>query len=835
MNPRIALFSFIVAAMHILMLLTLKYVYMMAYVNHYVVLMTRLVSVETLSLNWSECLFFGATFLSALLCIRKRRWVLATTLLVSGILWVFLESTFFIYFKDLGVDSLAEAKDFDHQEAAFWFESFWASLRHFFNPFFLKGLSVKLLLYSAIGLISYLLLQKIRHLMGVGHRSASFIVSGFCIIAFCLSMYLRFEATVSLWNYNSGQLEQLWQNFSSPPPRMVHDQRDLTVVTYIGESTTVMNMGLYNAPENNMPILSDLQRSDPGFILFHQVFSTHSHTSSSLLEALSVTARVGEDYLPIIERHRFSMVDLLKAGGVNTLLLNNQGFTGSFNQTASVVFRNVDRRINSTNTLLVGNVQNAVKRPLDDVFFGMHLPALLSSSDAERRLIVLHSYAGHGPYQQYIPDSCQTKAGFFQNRWSLQALVGDQPATIQNIDDYDKSMRYIDYSISQVIEGVKAKREPAIFIYFSDHGESVFTGFGHNSSHFVHEMFRVPFILYFNPAARQKYPELYDKYRKLALQRHPATLAQLPSTIMELFGVRSAPENGPLQGLTPVVGAETRLIPVMVRKTASGTTYVELNDTAQYPHHHGEDIVAVNQTDNATRIFTLNNNKTNRDVKFCYHRSNTYAKAMRGSMVCDCLETDLLVLPDGSLALTHPPKSDVGFRLKDLFAIAAKNNMAVWIDGKNLNNPLHARKLLYFLKDSVGNPAGNLVEFPSFSHRANGALKGITDSLRHIGLATSYYVPTKMVQECNTALDSGATFENCSSCIKLKKDLEMALNSGMFTDFSFDYGGLRIMEMLTFTNTLRWNTWGIPEDSVRNMHSPRFRMVILSNDDPNNL
>jgi hypothetical protein len=69
----------------------------------------------------------------------------------------------------------------------------------------------------------------------------------------------------------------------------------------------------------------------------------------------------------------------------------------------------------------------------------------------------------------------------------------------------------------------------------------------------------------------------------------------------------------------------------------------------------------------------------------------------------------------------------------------------------------------------------------------------------------------------------------------LKKDLEMALNSGMFTDFSFDYGGLRIMEMLTFTNALRWNTWGIPEDSVRNMHSPRFRMVILSNDDPNNL
>lgn len=835
MKARIVLFSFIVAAIHILMLLTFKYVHAMAYVNHYVVLMIGLIKVETLSLNWSECLFFGATFLSALLCFRNRRWFSATILLFSGMLWVLLESSIFYYFKDLGLDSLEELKDFDHQEAAFLLESFWTSCQHFFNSFFLEGLSVKLLLYSLIGLIAYLLMEKSRKLMDVGHRTAGYIVSGCCIIALCLSLYLRFEATASLWSQNSDITKRLWQNFSLPLPRMVHDQRDLTVVTYIGESTTVMNMGLYNAPENNMPILSELQRSDPGFILFHQVFSTHTHTSESLLEALSIAARVGEDYLPIKKRYRFSMVDLLKAGGVNTLLLNNQGFTGSFNQTASVVFRNVDRRINSTNTLLVGNVPNVIKRPLDDVFFGMHLPALLSSSDSESRLIVLHSYAGHGPYQQYIPDSCQTKAGFFQNRWSLQALVGDQPATIQNIDDYDKSMHYIDYSISQVIEGVKAKREPAIFIYFSDHGESVFTGRGHDSSHFVHEMFRVPFILYFNPAARQKYPELYDKYKKLALQRHPATLAQLPSTIMELFGVRSAPENGPLQGLTPVVGAETRLIPVMVRKTAGSTTYVELNDTAQYPHHHGEDIVAVNQTDNATRIFTLNNNKTNRAVKFCYHRSNTYGKALRGSMVCDCLEADLLVQPDGSLALTHPPKQDVGFRLMDLFRIAAKNNMAVWIDGKNLQKPQHARKLLQFLKDSVENPTGNLVEFPSFSHRTNDSLKGITDSLRLIGLATSYYVPTTMARDCNTALDTGAAFENCSSCVLLKKDLEMAIKSGMFTDFSFDYAGLRIMEMLPFTSALRWNTWGIPEGVVREMHAPRFRMVILSNDDPNNL
>jgi hypothetical protein len=43
------------------------------------------------------------------------------------------------------------------------------------------------------------------------------------------------------------------------------------------------------------------------------------------------------------------------------------------------------------------------------------------------------------------------------------------------------------------------------------------------------------------------------------------------------------------------------------------------------------------------------------------------------------------------------------------------------------------------------------------------------------------------------------------------------------------------MEMMPFTRALRWNTWGMPLDSARNLQPNRFRMVILKNDDPNTL
>ena len=57
-------------------------------------------------------------------------------------------------------------------------------------------------------------------------------------------------------------------------------------------------------------------------------------------------------------------------------------------------------------------------------------------------------------------------------------------------------------------------------------------------SRYVHEMSRVPLILYFNDSAKIKFPKLYDIYLNNLNKNYPVTLSQLPSTILDIFGIK---------------------------------------------------------------------------------------------------------------------------------------------------------------------------------------------------------------------------------------------------------------------------------------------------------
>jgi hypothetical protein len=583
-----------------------------------------------------------------------------------------------------------------------------------------------------------------------------------------------------------------------------------------------------------MPQLTGLQRTDSGFMLFRNLFATHSHTSQSLLEAFSLAARPGEDHLPINRRHRISLVDMLHANGVVTSLVSNQGQTGSSNRTASVVFRKADRKVYSTSSRLTGNFAKEIDRPYDHVFFGDRLPALLQETTTRKKFIALHSYAGHSNYELFIPDSFNVPNASDLGRMDPEAVVGDIRVRPGKIDAYRHCIPYIDHSVSRVIANVSSRPDPVVFLYFSDHGESVLSGRGHESNNFIHEMLRVPFVMYFNEAARSRYPELYRKYRMLSRQGNAATLAQLPSTLLELFGIRNMAAPDVFPGMTPVVGeALERLPPVLVREMSDSITYVELNGIPVGPPTSPQGVRTVDRTDMATRIYALTRAKRDIGTRFCYHRSNTYAKALRASLVCDCIESDLVVQPDGALSLTHPPKPDVGLRLEDVHRIAVRNNMALWIDSKNLDSHVNAQRLLRFLREKGAKSGGILVEFPSGSHLSKDSLRSVTDSMHMMGYATSYYVPTQVARKCRAAFDSGVDLGQAAACRELEADLRKALESGLFTDFSFQYGAFELLKRMPFTQSLRWNTWGMPEDSVRALQPGRFRMVILQNDDPN--
>lgn len=65
-------------------------------------------------------------------------------------------------------------------------------------------------------------------------------------------------------------------------------KNDIDIIIYIGESTTKSHMSVYGYYRKTTPNLDALKNKNE-LLIFKDVFSTHSHTSPSLLEALSIS------------------------------------------------------------------------------------------------------------------------------------------------------------------------------------------------------------------------------------------------------------------------------------------------------------------------------------------------------------------------------------------------------------------------------------------------------------------------------------------------------------------------------------------------------------------
>ena len=80
-------------------------------------------------------------------------------------------------------------------------------------------------------------------------------------------------------------------------------------------------------------------------------------------------------------------------------------------------------------------------------------------------------------------------------------LLGKNSSNYNLLKEYDTAIKYIDQSLEKTVNCTFAKAKlnnrPAVFIYFSDHGESPASGRGHDSARLTYEMLHVPFIIIF--------------------------------------------------------------------------------------------------------------------------------------------------------------------------------------------------------------------------------------------------------------------------------------------------------------------------------------------------
>lgn len=758
--------------------------------------------------------YIGATILS-LHYFVQRRWLKSILFFGLALLWSRVMVVFLQYVGGLGTDSFHEASNFNLEEAFFW-------LSTFLNLFINYAFSLKILsLYSLIAFFLFILiliLQNIFFEKFIKHSSFTALM-GFLLIL--IGLYLPTYKSVKMFFENSDSFDKVTLNFSNDI-KLKHSKPRINVFLYIGESTTSMNMGIYNYPRQTTPHLQRLEKKN-GFIKFENVFSTHTHTSPSLLEALSLGLDYSENFKPIHERKRISIVDVLKKAKIPTQLFSNQGSTGTINQASSIIFKNATKKYSQPSSRALGNNDTIVAKPWDHDLFNS-LINIKSLNKSNTSLKVFHAYSGHGPYIKNIPIEFRDPVDEYFNKFNPRAITGNIKS-LNEVEHYDSTISYVDFSVSNAIELINSSSAPWVFIYFSDHGESVFSNKGHDSSRFEHEMVRVPLIMFFNTAAKNITPSLFNKYLKLANSNAIVTLAQLPSTILDLFEVTVMKDN-----ILNVIGTPQKPYPIMVKETIEGVTAVNLSNSLL------NDII--DKTDSATLHFTNRKKNINHHPLICYHRSNTIAKALRGSMVADCLEIDTVV-DSGDVLVFHPPKeNNTGLHLEELLSsVANKKDLSFWFDGKNISTEKNCYSFESTLRSSGLINSKILIEFPTDTYAKSTLLDSCIKSLQNLGndISISYYISTTDAVSCSRLLTQGLKFNTANPCLKLKKDLLEIDRSGLFSDLSFDFRGLKAIEGLDFSSKYKWNTWNAEVSDLDSIDSDKFRMVILKNDDPNTI
>jgi glucan phosphoethanolaminetransferase (alkaline phosphatase superfamily) len=768
-----------------------------------------------------EYFFFIGVVIFALLALEKGKPILSKVLLLLGILGVIAYRSLANFLKNLGTDSFTETQKFDIDEALFFISTLSAD----FKP----NVSVALLLLSLISAL--VIFNCIRQIKPKGRSKGALSCALVPVAAILVAAptYLLVRNSIIGIIETSEIFVEATKNFRHEPPLLNFTHNGIKLVVYIGESTSIMNMSLYGYPRNTTPQLDRLHEQDQNLLVFKNVFSTHTHTSPSLLEALSLGLHPEEKFLPINARQRVSIVDVLNKNGINNALFSNQGQTGTYNLASSVIFKNSKRRF-STDSRYLGNRDYALQKPTDDEFFYASLqPALDSMGGQDSAVIFLHSYAGHGNYLDNIPQRFRAPVDHGLGTTNPIAIVGPDNNLVESVERYDSAIKYVDYSVARSIEQVKNSADPIVFIYFSDHGDSAYTGRGHDSSRFVHEMARVPFVLYFNGSARAHYPKLYEKYSRLARQENIATLAQLPSTIIDLLGGEPIT---PSLDMPPVIGENNEgIIPILVRKTTRGITYVDLNEVPQpLPANAG----IQNVTDTQTRIFVATHNKPEQAGNICYEGANTLGKAARGALVADCLELDISLQENGKFSAYDPSEKSVDIELEKILRLAKNNNLAIWISINNLQAGQDCIALARTLSSHMPFRRQVLVELHPETDGAFHELASCAQNLRQHGMRTAFTVQRDKLLACNGHTPQDTT--RAHACATLEKDLAGAADSGLFTDFSFDIAGLEVMERLPAAGRLRWNARNLDAgSSLRQMALGKLGMAILENNDPNRI
>lgn len=248
-----------------------------------------------------------------------------------------------------------------------------------------------------------------------------------------------------------------------------------TVIVVIGESASRTFMSAYDNPKtkNDTTPWLRAQKTNPDFIIFKNAYTSRVNTVLSLERALTEKNQYNNKEF----RQSATIIDIAKKTGYYTSWYSNQGTTDVADTPITIVGKTADTA-KWTN-------QNLKTVQYD----GTLLDYLKEVDPKKNNFIVLHFMGSHDNYQ---------------NRYPLEFAKWGNPSKNEPPIDYDNSLYYSDYLLSQIYAYAKNNLNLQAMLYFSDHGTDPYGKRNPDINPF--SAYRIPMFVYLSPEYQVLYP-----------------------------------------------------------------------------------------------------------------------------------------------------------------------------------------------------------------------------------------------------------------------------------------------------------------------------------------
>jgi heptose-I-phosphate ethanolaminephosphotransferase len=366
---------------------------------------------------------------------------------------------------------------------------------------------------------------------------------------------LRYRGQMVAWNKERAR----WQNRGDVAQGLelkIEDKSRLAplVIVIIGESTTRNHFSLYGYPRETTPKLESM-RDD--LIVFDDVITPTAHTIPAVMGALcSEKLKAGE-----INCNAATLIDIARGAGYKVSWISNQTQIGFDDSSIVHLGRSADKSIFVNQD--VSSAGEADRNVSLDAKVLAPLKSIIANVEetGEMNMVFIHLMGAHFTYEKRYPEEMK----MFRDSTALQLSESiKDPQAESIINHYDNAIAYQDELLSEIFSTVKKSSKPALSLYFSDHGEEVYSSknfHGHSDDNLTPSMSEVPFILSVSDSyrvAQERNVEILKGYSS-----RPFITSQLTPSLSNLLGIR-------YRGLKDEKSLFSKTFEPELRKTAKG-------------------------------------------------------------------------------------------------------------------------------------------------------------------------------------------------------------------------------------------------------------------------